>query len=303
MIKIVEFKVGTKVDATVCVKNISERAGARGPYMTGEFVDNTKTIPFKIFQPTPAILKLPELLAEKRENGDFLIVSVKAKVDEYNGNPQLLVDDLVLVDSATVDPAEFIYTEVQDTEKTDCILYIQNLVTEIQSPVYKRIFENVLSAPFMDKFFKYPAAVSHHHAYLYGLMQHSCEVCRLALAMFDSNREYYSKIADRDALIVSALFHDLGKIIEYGIDLAPYFIERKMPHKVGSSVLVRKAQRNDQITEEMDEALDIITTIIYNHEGMFGDAITYEKCPFAEAHILFAADHTSAKLAPIYYGK
>lgn len=292
--------IGTKVSLTVCVQDISEREGKRGPYLSITFVDNTGSISAKCWSPTPAMLKFPELLAEKRANSDFLIVTVKGKVDSYNDTPQLLVDDMLLVDSAEVEPSDFIFTQVDEQRKTDLVFYIQNLSSEISNPVYKEIFVNVVSSPYMRDFLRSPAAITHHHNYLYGLIEHSVEVVKLVLAMYDSNPEYYSKVVDRDALIVSALFHDLGKIKEYGFDLAPYYVEGSMPHQVGSSILIYQAQTTP-LTPEKEAALEKISGIIYNHHGFYGDEATYNKCTLVEAHMIFSADLFSARTAPLYY--
>lgn len=58
-----------------------------------------------------------------------------------------------------------------------------------------------------------PGAKGHHHAYIYGLLEHSVEVAELALGI--AHRSRYREHVDLDAVIVGALLHDLGKVNVY----------------------------------------------------------------------------------------
>jgi 3'-5' exoribonuclease len=75
-----------------------------------------------------------------------------------------------------------------------------------------------------DRFLSAPAAKSHHHAYVGGLAEHSIEVAEIALALADSKA--YAQQIDRDAVIVGALFHDIGKLAEYEWEGRPIGISR-----------------------------------------------------------------------------
>lgn len=77
------------------------------------------------------------------------------------------------------------------------------------SPPFNSICGNIVG---YNKFFECPGGVN-HHAYKGGLLSHTLEVinyCEHFLSF---------KSANRDILITATLWHDLGKIWEYQLDL------------------------------------------------------------------------------------
>jgi len=80
-------------------------------------------------------------------------------------------------------------------------------IQPIQDPALRRTCENILT---YDKFFTWPASLSHHHAYEGGLLAHTVEVCDYALGMSKPLVP-----VNTDILIAAALFHDLKKVEEY----------------------------------------------------------------------------------------
>lgn len=107
----------------------------------------------------------------------------------------------------------------------------QRLINHIQSVTdssLRRTCESILT---YDKFFTWPASLSHHHAYEGGLLAHTVEVCDLALHSYVALRpDYASEICtrfakdtayitppNRDILIAAALWHDVMKTEEYHV--------------------------------------------------------------------------------------
>ncbi|MDR1376464.1 MAG: HD domain-containing protein [Synergistaceae bacterium] len=64
----------------------------------------------------------------------------------------------------------------------------------------------------------WPAAVSLHHAYVGGLLEHSLAVTRSAAGIAQNYRDYG---VDMDVVIASALLHDIGKLESYRLSPAP----------------------------------------------------------------------------------
>ena len=71
-----------------------------------------------------------------------------------------------------------------------------------------------------DKFKVWPAAVTLHHAYTGGLLEHSVSV---ALGARDTAKHYeeFKIPVDMDLVIAGALLHDIGKIESYTIAPVP----------------------------------------------------------------------------------
>lgn len=94
----------------------------------------------------------------------------------------------------------------------------------IRRPQARRLLRLVLERVGRERYFTAPAAVSHHHAYIGGLAEHSIEVTEMALALATSER--YAGLIDRDAIIVGGLLHDIGKLEEYAWEGVPIQISR-----------------------------------------------------------------------------
>jgi len=104
----------------------------------------------------------------------------------------------------------------------------QRLINHIQSihdPSLRKTCESILT---YDKFFVWPASLSHHHAYEGGLLTHTVEVCDIAMGIAGAatTREVFQGCptvrknfevdgASRDIILAAALWHDLMKIDEY----------------------------------------------------------------------------------------
>jgi 3'-5' exoribonuclease len=58
-----------------------------------------------------------------------------------------------------------------------------------------------------------PAAVRNHHAYLYGLLEHSLVVAEVAATVADRIPQ-----VDRDIVVAGGLLHDIGKTRAYSVD-------------------------------------------------------------------------------------
>jgi len=88
------------------------------------------------------------------------------------------------------------------------------LVARIQQPGIRRFVELffVDGVPF-SRYRTCPAAKSHHHAYIHGLLEHSIEVTELALAIcaLPEMRPHINQ----DIIIAGGLMHDAGKTHEY----------------------------------------------------------------------------------------
>lgn len=63
-----------------------------------------------------------------------------------------------------------------------------------------------------------PAALSRHHAYTGGYLEHVISSLDLALAMCDSVEKVYHGKVNRDQVIAGILLHDIFKAISYQVD-------------------------------------------------------------------------------------
>jgi len=141
-----------------------------------------------------------------------------------------------------------------------------------------------------DQFMVWPAAKSKHHAYTFGLLEHSLEVVKFAISDLDN----YPKI-NKNVLITSALFHDLGKINEYATQSTHEIVITPngllMPHLPHGGMVAYHSFRNVSATELETQVLHCILT----HHGRieWGNSFEFKT---KEAELLYLADHRSCVL-------
>jgi len=83
---------------------------------------------------------------------------------------------------------------------------------DLKNPRYKAFCLNVLGGKYSQLFTTTPAARKWHHNYKGGLAVHTCEVMVIAQQLAN-----YTDV-DHDDVLISALFHDFGKMKAYYFD-------------------------------------------------------------------------------------
>lgn len=139
------------------------------------------------------------------------IVSVDAKVTEFNGSQQLIVKSLVVLEQNQIDQADFINSSAKDQD--ELLLIIKNSIKKIKNKFLKKLV-NVFfeDQEFLAKFKIAPGAQNIHHAYLGGLMEHTAEMLNFAEPIFKDYPDL-----NQDLLIAGILLHDLGKMQELAV--------------------------------------------------------------------------------------
>lgn len=114
-------------------------------------------------------------------------------------------EDLTLyvpVSPFTLDELKEKYNKLHDKIKDKELL-------SVLDDLYKTHFEDI---------FNYPAAVRNHHAYSRGLITHALSVAEIC----DFFCDHYEGL-NRDLMLVGALLHDIGKIVEFSSPLIPKY--------------------------------------------------------------------------------
>jgi 3'-5' exoribonuclease len=217
------------------------------------------------------------------------IISFKAKLSFWKGEPRLILEpqSIEKLSSDSVDWREFVPSTEKDVDKMAAELFgfIASIGNQHLQNLLKSVFED---KEFLEAFKSSPAAVTHHHNYLGGLLEHTVSVAKIC----DSLIPLYPEL-DRNVLIAGALLHDLGKTREYKwkprIDitteggfaghpaLGAFMISKKFPQNFPEDLKIR-----------------IYHMILSHHgEGEFGAVVPPK---FKEAYALHLAENLDAKL-------
>src|SRR5690606_15477894 len=100
-------------------------------------------------------------------------LGVQGKMVEFRGQPQVNVTALYLLDQEKYPPSLFVQASPVPPEE------LEKAFTELvekESGRFRPFLEHVFSGEFWDRFRHSPAAVTHHHAYAHGLLEHTVSV-------------------------------------------------------------------------------------------------------------------------------
>ncbi|HEX5416815.1 MAG TPA: HD domain-containing protein [Chloroflexota bacterium] len=161
------------------------------------------------------------------------------------------------------------------------------LLTSTRQPLQAAI--RAALDPELARFALWPAAQEIHHAWLGGLLEHSLEVTRLAIAIADVVPNL-----DRDLLIAGALLHDIGKLDAYDVDASFRASDagRLLGHVLAGFHRVQVACQRVELPN--DECLRLLH-IVASHHGQLAFGAAREPM-IPEAIVIHYADELSAQL-------
>jgi len=103
------------------------------------------------------------------------------------------------------------YSRIQELYKD-----LQQYLSMIRHPQLKALLDLFFKDnEFVHEYCYAPSAITHHHNYLGGNLEHTIGVLRLC----SSIAEYYHNV-NMDLLLTGAILHDIGKLKEYGYGAA-----------------------------------------------------------------------------------
>ncbi|MBQ7155969.1 MAG: HD domain-containing protein [Synergistaceae bacterium] len=171
----------------------------------------------------------------------------------------------------------------------------KNLIAEVKREDLRSFLEAVFfTHNLWEKFRVWPAAISLHHAYTGGLLEHSVSVALGAKGIANHYSDFAIPV-DMDLVIAGALLHDIGKLEAYANAPVPSMTIRGnvIEHiTLGVSMFMKFAE-----LEKLNENLTLaLGHIIASHHGRreFGSPVLPEA---PEAMIVSTADDLDFRLA------
>jgi 3'-5' exoribonuclease len=213
------------------------------------------------------------------------VVKVSARVQNYQGQNQLILDAIAAYPEAEV--SEFLACGPKSAPQM--WPEFDQLVKKISDPFIKTLLIHIFSPSFRKSFAIAPAAKSAHHAYVGGLLEHTLSVGKLA--WFAAN--HYPHL-DRDLLLAGALLHDIGKVEEFS--LGPP-IEYTDAGRLQGHILLGLQHLNqvlDQLVNFPQAMANALRHLLISHHGQeaFGSP---QKPKIPEGLVLHILDDLDAK--------
>jgi 3'-5' exoribonuclease len=176
------------------------RQGRGNDYLHVQLQDASGRLDARVFENV-------EELDREFDAGEFVKVQGRAQI--HHGRMQLLVERIRrVIDSDALDGfREDDCIETAPRPVDEMWTELQSLVRGVTNPYVRELLLRITEAD-EARLRRWPAAVSVHHAYRGGLLEHVLQVARVAGVLAD----VYG--ADRDIVIAGAVLHDIGKLDE-----------------------------------------------------------------------------------------
>jgi 3'-5' exoribonuclease len=280
---------GGKTFASVLVvKKLATKTASNGnPFLTAELGDRGGSFSCTIFGDNPA----HEVL---KTSGEGVVVRLEGRVDYYQGRLSPRVNSLKLLseEELAAQPGLLenlieVAPESPETLWADVEKFIQGIPHDELRLTVRAVFDEL-----GESFRTSPAAVSMHHAYRHGLLEHTVHMARVCHAILPLYPE-----VDPSLAMAGVLLHDTGKVVEYEGTLSTTRSRKGIlqGHVVLGYQLVRKAGLKMKLDAERLERLE---HIILSHQGEpeWGAAV-YAATP--EAVFVSMIDNLDARMGMV----
>ncbi len=277
---VADLKPGSRLETSFLVHAKERKTASNGkPYLDLELRDSSGLIKAKIWD--------GERADQEFEAEDF--VWVQGNVESYRGTPQMIVSKVRRCREDEVDPRDYFPRSSRDPEE----MYAQ-LGARIQradeGPIRALLLAVVNDPAIAQKYKLAPAAMSYHHAYLGGLLEHVLSLIELGDAVCD----HYPSLR-RDLVLAGIVLHDIGKIDELSYRRSFRYTTRGQLVGHISMGLEMVSERMRQIPDFPAPIKDLIDHIILSHHGLLEFGSPKEPL-FPEALVVHVLDNLDSKL-------
>jgi len=254
-----QIEPGQTIDDIYIAKDPILRSTTRGDlYIAMYLTDRTGQVNGRMWQASETIYKsLPK--------PGF--VHIKGRSELYQNNLQIVINNVAVVDPGKVDINDFLPRTKKDTKQM--FEEVKETVSRIENSQLKALVGEFLAdTELMEKFCNAPAAMKMHHDYIGGLLEHTHNMLRVAVAILP----LYPDV-QLDLVLAGIFLHDIGKTEELAYDIAfSYTDSGQLIGHISKSLLMinQKADSLRSGGTQIDQAvLDAIGHIILSHHGAY----------------------------------
>ena len=279
---------GEAVDDIYIVRDPILRSTTRGDLYIAMFLsDRSGQLNGRMWQATETIYKaLPK--------PGF--VHIQGRSELYQNNLQIIVNNVSVVDASKVCIEDFLARTDKDTKQM--FDEVKKIVGRIKNPQLKVLAGEFLAdAELMENFRNAPGGVKLHHDYIGGLLEHTHNMLRAAVAILP----LYSNV-QADLVLAGIFLHDIGKTEELAYDMAFAYTDsgQLIGHVVKSFLMIN--QKADALkakgTQIEQTVLDALGHIILSHHGEY--EFGSPKLPATlEAFMVYYIDDLDAKMSQV----
>ncbi|MFH0980103.1 MAG: HD domain-containing protein [Planctomycetota bacterium] len=170
-----------------------------GLYIHAVLADRTGQVPGRMWQAS-------EQMFETLPEGGF--ARFKGRTENYKGSLQFIIEGIRPVRTDEVELAEFLPRTDKDVDAMWA--RVTQILGRIAHPDLRRLVDKFLAdEELMGRFRTAPAAITLHHSYLGGLLEHTLNLLELALLVIPRYPEL-----NPDLMVAGLFLHDIGKTAE-----------------------------------------------------------------------------------------
>lgn len=276
---------GANFQVVCALKSFTARSAKNGrDFLILDFADNSGSFGAMCFESSAAfeILKCAKV-------GE--VFEINATADTYQGKPSPKLENARKLEDEEVDAIRESLAQVSPFNPKEMQNELYQIINDISHAPLRETVRYALDST-NGAFFTSTAAVKMHHAYIYGLLEHTLRCAKTARALLP-----LYPLIDKDLTLAGTILHDIGKTIEYTQTLAP---ERSRAgilqgHVVLGYKLVRKAGLKNSLSADILERLE---HIILSHQGEpeWGAAV---RAATPEAVFVSCVDNFDAKMGAL----
>jgi 3'-5' exoribonuclease len=263
-------------------------AGQNGKHYIKAFVsDRSAQITARIWNASREMFnQLPEGFAK-----------IRARVENYQNNLQLIIEQFSPAKEGTFEIGDLLPQTTRDISQM--CRKLQEMIGSVQNRHLAALLQAYLDdEKLMGGFCKAPAAMSFHHAFIGGLLEHTLNAIEVA----DAIAKFYPGL-NRDLVVAGIFLHDIAKTWELCYDCAFGYTDggQLVGHIVKSAIWVEhKAREAEKLLggEKIPQDLiDVLQHIILSHHGEVADGFGSAKSPATpEAIAVHYIENLDAKL-------
>jgi 3'-5' exoribonuclease len=253
-----QFRDGDEIDEIYLATEKQLKTNKNGNfYLQMELRDRTGGISARMWNAGDNIFR-------SFDNGDF--VRVEAKVQNFQGSLQVILNHIEKVESQKIDIADFLPRSEQDIGKM--FDRLRAYLLKFTDPNLRALGELFLMDDLFIKAFQTcPAGVKLHHAYVGGLLEHVVTMMDIAERLVP----FYPG-TDRELTLMGVFLHDIGKTRELSYARAFGYTDegQLIGHiSMGAEMLLEKVAKTHELTGEPfpRELLVRLKHMILSHHG------------------------------------